>query len=48
MLKYYQINIFVRVLKRKMEMYGSAADDILINDYPTLTEEDRAKILSRI
>jgi len=47
-LKPFQINIFVRVVKRKVETEGRTAADILDNDYPALTDTDKNNILSKI
>lgn len=48
MLKSFQINIFVRVVKRKIAKEGRTAADILDYDYPALTDTDKNNILSKI
>ncbi|WP_161496547.1 hypothetical protein [Clostridium thermosuccinogenes] len=38
-------NIFVRVISTRMTTEGRTAEDILL-DYPTLTEAEKAEILT--
>lgn len=40
-------NIFVRVVRARMKQEGRAAEEI-IQDYPKLTNEEKAEILSEI
>jgi len=40
-------NIFVRVIKRRMQDEGRTAEDIL-EEYPALTEDEKAEILAAI
>lgn len=40
-------NLFVRVIKRKMENENKTAEDI-ITEYPKLTEEEKTEILAEI
>lgn len=49
MLKDYQVNIFVRVIKRKLEYNQELIlEDIFNNDYPSLTQEARDQIETKI
>ena len=44
-MKYYIINIFARVIKRKMEIDSSLVlDDIFANDYPSLSQSEKDEI----
>ena len=47
MLKEYQVNIFVRVVKRRMEKELLTAEEIL-DTYPALTKDDKEHILTKI
>ena len=40
-------NIFVRVITRRMQEEGRTAKDIIM-EYPVLTEDEKAEILSEI
>ena len=40
-------NIFVRVITRRMQEEGRTAEDIIM-EYPALTEDEKAEILSEI
>ena len=40
-------NIFVRVIKSRMETEGRTAEDIIL-EYPALTEVEKTEILSAI
>ena len=40
-------NIFVRVITRRMQEEGRTAKDIIM-EYPALTEDEKAEILSEI
>lgn len=40
-------NIFVRVVRTRMEQEGRAAEEILA-EYPALTEEEKQEILAAI
>jgi len=40
-------NIFVRVIRYRMEKEGRTAEDILA-DYPALTEDEKTEILAAI
>jgi hypothetical protein len=46
-MKIYFINIFVRVVKRKMNNQEKTAEDILNNDY-NLTDQEINNIISKI
>mgnify|MGYP000666079575 CR=1 FL=1 len=43
----WKLNIFVRVVTRRMAEEGRTAEEILA-EYPTLTEEERQEILAAI
>jgi len=47
MLSESMLNIFVRVVKRKMELEGKTAEEVL-QVYPALTEEEKEQILEAI
>lgn len=38
------LRIFVRTITRKMELTGQTLEEILENDYPKLSEEDKQQI----
>ena len=40
-------NIFTRVVRRRMQQEGRAAEEILA-EYPALTEEEKAEILAAL
>jgi len=40
-------NIFVRIVIRRMQEEGRTAEDIIM-EYPALTEDEKAEILSEI
>ena len=40
-------NIFVRVITRRIQEEGRTAEDIIM-EYPALTEDEKAEILSEI
>ena len=40
-------NIFVRVVKNRMQQEGRTAEDIL-SEYPALTDEEKTEILAAI
>lgn len=49
MLKNYQLNIFVRVIKRKQEVNPDITlQELFDNDYPKLSQEDRDQIETTI
>ena len=47
MLSESMLNIFMRVVKRKMDLEGKTAEEVL-QAYPTLTEEEKEQILGAI
>ncbi len=47
MLSESMLNIFVRVVKRKMDLEGKTAEEVL-QVYPALTEEEKEQILEAI
>jgi|AntRauTorckE6833_2_1112554.scaffolds.fasta_scaffold39612_4 hypothetical protein len=47
-MKDYMVNIFVRVIKRKMDSEGRTSIDILDNDYSNLAQTDKDSILNKI
>lgn len=38
------LRIFVRTIERKMKLTGETLEEILENDYPKLSEEDKQQI----
>ena len=47
-MKDYMINIFVRVVRRKVEQEERTVADVLDNDYPNLAQADKDVILNKI
>lgn len=47
MLSESMLNIFVRVVKRRMDLEGETAEEVL-RTYPALTEEEKEQILEAI